>query len=395
MSKQIKTTSILLFLLLIGNPLFSISPTGNVLSIGQSSEIGRNIFPISSYISYDVYDFKFIENYPTNMTFDIKGGYGNRSISQDPITGLAKWSTEYDNKANTEFFDEDQDFSRYGSVYTGWQMKFTQPLPISEKIEGDLTSWISVAGHYEQAIDKFIDYRSPISGKTSFMEHLETKYSSEHFFGIPELNGNRYLHDFSLNLGSFYKSSIKDIPYTVSLTGNLAPRWLLNNFSAYDAKSNYFQITPSFSISKSLYRENYKDLFNGSSFRLFEFTISNSLSYRYLNGTAVPQYKISYGNVRHDINNTFALNFYGPQVLAADCYPYLKLYYNADFSWGKLNNLDPQFNEKKAGELTHLVGAVLDLRIIGIIHVGYRANFQFSVNSGYSFGHSPYFYVQL
>jgi len=390
MTFRIKKLCLIIIFIFVCNFSFAISPTGSVLSIGQSSEIGRNIFPISSYITYNVYDFNFIEKYPTNMTFDITGGYGTRSVSQDPISGLASGCENFTLADHNTYLESPN--NSYGIVFSGWEMKFTQPLPLSESIPGKISSWISTSGHYEQAVDLLQNYRNLDPYSSTIFNELKTENSEAIFYGIPELTGNRYIHDLSLNLGFLYTHSILKIPYSLSLTANMAPRWLLNNLSPYGGHTNYFKITPTLYASKSIYSKKYNDLFTNKEFRLISVVLSNSLTYRYLNGTAVPQYKVSSGNLRHDINNTFALNIYGPQFIAEDCYPFIKLYYYSDYKWGKLNNTDSQYEEYFSGEFSHRLGSTFDLRIIGIIHIGYELKLNLK---DLSISNDLYFYVQL
>ena len=388
--EKIKTQVLtLLLLIFISTSIFAISPVGTVTAIGQSSQIGNNIFPISSYITYDVFDFKFIEGYPTNMTFDIKGGYGTRGLNQDPISGLVNWCDSYESDAPGDYLESGE--TSYGIIFSGWQTKFTQPLPISQDIPGNIRVWLGASGHYEQAIDKLENYRNQDPYTSTIFDQLDIDFDST-FYGVPDLTGNRYIHDFSFNLGSIYSHSIKEIPYSFSITANLAPKWLLNDLDTFDGHTNYFQITPNFYASKTLYLKTYKDIFTDQELNLWQIVLSNSLTYRYLNGTAVPQYRVSADNLHHDISNSFALNIYGPQFIAADCYPNLTLSYNSDFRWGKLNNTAPQYNEYKKGEFTHSLNLRFDLRIIGIIHGGYTFALDlldFSTSKG------AYFYVQL
>jgi len=381
------------FLLL---PIYAISPTGEVTKIGQSDKLGDKIFPVSFFVTYDVYDFDFIKDYPTNMEFDINGGYGTRSIFQDPITGLAPWCANYDSSENSTYFSEPNE--KYGIIFSGWEMRFNQKLPVSEKIPGTLYSWVSTGAHYEQAIDLLENFRNSDFSNSSIFNQLAID-SDKTFYGIPDLNGNRYIHDFSITLGSIYKHKIKGISINSKLSLKLAPKWLLNNFEKFGGHSNYNLAHLELNFSKPYFKKYYKDFFTNKKFRLFNLTLKNEFDYRYINGDAVPMYEADYFSINHDYNNLqnnlynkFSVILYGPQFMAKDCYPFIQLYYYSDFRWGKLNNTEPIFNEYNKGVFYHELGCLSELRFIGIIHLDYKITYNLISNR---LKQEAFFYVQI
>ncbi|MCY1151630.1 MAG: hypothetical protein OWP43_04315 [Sphaerochaetaceae bacterium] len=382
-----KLAFLTIMILLSLNPLYSLSLTSEVTDAIQIDEMGNGIFPVSFYVTYDVTEFNFIEDYATKMTFDLNGGYDERDVFQDPITGLEDWCDNYDEVENPTYLD-----SEYGAVFTGWEMKFTQPLPISEKIPGKISAWASVAGHYEQAIEALEIYRDddPYADDTFFSLIAA---ENDYFYGIPELNGNRYLYDSTLNIGSIYKHKISGISITHELSLKVAPTWFFNNLDYFGGSTSYTRLDSELTLSKSLYKSSYDDFFSDSKFRLFSITIMDELDYRYLNGTAVPMYISDYSNLHHDVNNKLSLNFYGPQIFAKDWYPKLQLYFYTDFRWGKLNNLDPQYDDEyNSGELSNKIGGYIDMRILGIIHFGYQIYYEIE---DADLTNEAYFYVEI
>ncbi|MDC7236172.1 MAG: hypothetical protein PQJ45_00195 [Sphaerochaetaceae bacterium] len=382
-----KLAFLTIMILLSLNPLYSLSLTSEVTDAIQIDEMGNGIFPVSFFVTYDVTEFNFIEDYATKMTFDLNGGYDERDVFQDPITGLEDWCDNYDEVENSTYLD-----SEYGAVFTGWEMKLTQPLPISEKIPGKISAWASVAGHYEQAIEALEIYRDddPYADITFFSLIAA---ENDYFYGIPELNGNRYLYDSTLNIGSIYKHKISGISITHELSLKVAPTWFFNNLDYFGGSTSYTRLDSELTLSKSLYKSSYDDFFSDSKFRLFSITIMDELDYRYLNGTAVPMYISDYSNLHHDVNNKLSLNFYGPQIFAKDWYPKLQLYYYTDFRWGKLNNLDPQYDDEyNSGELSNKIGGYIDMRILGIIHFGYQIYYEIE---DADLTNEAYFYVEI
>lgn len=385
-----KLAFLTIMILLSLNPLYSLSLTSEVTDAIQIDEMGNGIFPVSFYVTYDVTEFNFIEDYATKMTFDLNGGYDERDVFQDPITGLEDWCDNYDEVENSTYLD-----SEYGAVFTGWEMKFTQPLPISEKIPGKISAWASVAGHYEQAIEALEIYREddPYDNNDAFFSLIAEEDDDVYFYGIPELNGNRYLYDSTLNIGSIYKHKISGISITHELSLKVAPTWFFNNLDYFGGSTSYTRLDSELTLSKSLYKSSYDDFFSDSKFRLFSITIMDELDYRYLNGTAVPMYISDYSNLHHDVNNKLSLNFYGPQIFAKDWYPKLQLYYYTDFRWGKLNNLDPQYDDEyNSGELSNKIGGYIDMRILGIIHFGYQIYYEIE---DADLTNEAYFYVEI
>ena len=388
--KSIKFVLLIIYIVLAQSLLFAISPTSVVNSIGQSEYVGEDIFPISADITFDVYDFNFITDYPTEMTFDIEGGYGERDIIQDPITGLEDWCDNYDEEENGTYL-ENSDYDSYGVIYSGWEMKFSQLLPISEKLPGKLTTWISTSGHYEQAIDLVENYldTDPYENDTIFDQLILD--ANETFVGTPDLSRDHYSESFSLNLGFIYKQKIfNNVSLTYNMYNYYSPYWFFNNNSDDDSNFDYYKIKQTLSISKTIYNIKYNDLFNGSEYRLFSIKWSNYLYYRYIIGDSIPRYMVNYDNLRHDIHNYLSLYFYGPQIMAKDTYPYIRLYYYADYRWGKLNNCD--YDEYNSGEFTHYLGTTFEFRLIGIIHFQYKIKFYLD---DYDLDKEYVFYVEI
>ena len=384
-----KFSLIIIYLIIAQTNLFAISPTSVVNSIGQSDYVGEGIFPVSSDITFNVYDFNFIKDYPTEMTFDIEGGYGTRYNIQDPITGLESWCENYSSSENNTYFQND--YRYYGIIYSGWEMKFSQPLPISKKLPGNLTAWISTSGHYEQAVDLLENYlnTNPYEENTIFNQLFLNK--DETFIGTPDLSGDHFSNNYSLNLGFIYKQKIfNDISLNYYIYNYYSPYWYFNNKSNDDSNFSYYKFKQTLAFSKTLYNINYNDLFTGANQRLFGIILYNSTTYRYITGESIPRYMVEYYNLTHDINNSLELYLYGPQIISRDTYPYLKLFYYSDFRWGKLNNCT--FDEYNNGHFSHYLGAIFDFRVIGIIHFQYRIYYYLQSST---FNNYSYFYVQL
>lgn len=383
---------LIIYIVLAQSLIFAISPTSEVNSIGQSSYVGKGIFPVRSSITFDVYDFNFIEDYPTTMKFNINGGYSTRSIIQDPITGLVKWCDNFKDNPDAGTYLDNDDYDSYGIIYSGWEMKFSQLLPISEKLPGKLTTWISTAGHYEQAIDLLQIYQDPDPYQNDTIFNQLFLDANKTFVGNPDLSGDHYSENFSLRLGFIYTQKIfNKISLNLNLNNYYSPYWFYNNNSDDNSNFSYYKFKPTLSLSKTIYNIKYNDLFNGSKFRLFSIKWSNTTSYRYITGESIPKYMVDYdNNLRHAIQNNLSLYLYGPQIIAKDTYPYIRLYYYADYKWGELNNCN--YDEYNSGEFSHSLRATIEFRLIGIIHFQYKLKLDLD---GFNLSHYPNFYVQL
>ncbi|MBK5201090.1 MAG: hypothetical protein JJE21_06095, partial [Spirochaetaceae bacterium] len=137
----------------------------------------------------------------------------------------------------------------------------------------------------------------------------------------------------------------------------------------------------------------YNDLFTNKDSRLFELKLSNSLSYRYLNGDAVPMFAQNYDNLRHDINNTLQLSAYGPQIITTDTYLSAYFNYSANYEWGRLNNTDSTGTYTSNLRFSHSLHLNFDMRVIGILHFAWNNSLDLS-NLKFDIG-DPWFYVNI
>ncbi|MBK5202037.1 MAG: hypothetical protein JJE21_10995, partial [Spirochaetaceae bacterium] len=223
------------------NTVFAISPSSDVSSIGQDSDVGLGIYPVSSVIDYDVYSFPINEKYPLNFEVQLFGGYASATIKQNPTTGLAAWCDGYVDKLPDK---------EYGKIFSGGEFKFSQTLPISDSIPGKLNFWTSYSTRFERPVD-LADYWST-SGGTGESIFSNSIFWEESLPGTPGLQGNMYLNTNAINGGLSYSHEIFKLPYTLSLKTYYAPSWFFNESSdTYGGESNYFKLATNYYISKS------------------------------------------------------------------------------------------------------------------------------------------------
>jgi hypothetical protein len=371
------------------NTLFAISPTSSVSGIGQDEDVGLSIYPVSSVLDYNVYNFPINDKYPLSFDVQIYGGYEVETIEQDPTTGIPDWSDAFPDSLATYDF---------GKIFTGGEFKFSQTLPISDDIVGKLSFWTSYTTRFERPVD-LADYWSTDGTSLSIFRNADGSFnsvftSSNELIGTPDLSGNRYLNSNAINAGLKYSHTLFELPYSISFNNYYAPQWFFNESNdTYGGTSDYFKSKTNFTISNVLLEKRYNDLLTQEDSRLLKLKLSNSLSYRYLNGDAVPMFIQDFDNIRHDINNTFKLSIYGPQIITSDTYPLISLYYYANYQWGALNNYNGVLNYPSEDSFSHKIYLNLDFRVIGIFHMKMENYYDIGENS-FSIG-TPYFTVTI
>lgn len=372
------------------NAVFAISPKARVLYIGQNSEVGAGIFPVSSGINFDVYSLPINEKYPIDFDLKIFGGYGESKLKQNPTDGLASWCESYTADELT--------FKKYGKIFSGSEFIFSQTLPISDSIPGTLSFWTSYSTLFERPVD-LVNYWS-VSGGTKESIFLDSAgnylslWNNPSLLGAPDLQGNKALFSNSLNFGLTYKYNIFELPYEVSLKSYYAPYWFMNKgISSYDGSTDYFKLKANLNIYKSFFEYKYKDSFSSKDLRLVELILSNTINYRYLNGMAVPMSFQDFDNLRHDINYTLQLSVYGPQIINSENNIAFYMYYNADYKWGRLNNTLYEGTYPSNKRFSHSLNFNFNLTLINVLHLAWKNSFDLS-NFNFSMG-KPYFYVKL
>jgi hypothetical protein len=343
--------------------VFAISPTGSVTSIGQSSDVGNSIYPVSINVNYGVYDFPLLKDMPLRFTVALSGGYSTHYITQNSTDGEFGW---------------DGGTTRtYGTIFSTYSFKLTQPLRVPFDLPGSLTTYASFDCRYERPVTTASYFGSLTAGDSFSSTFTDTDgklldifSSPDGLIGTPELNGNMYLRAFSFVGGLSYSNTINGYYYRISNKAILAPE--IGNMNAggdiYGGESEYFRLSTSLYVKKDIYGMKYNAFGVGSGARLFNLYICDSLSYRYLNGDKVPMFAQNYSNLRHGVGNTLALHLDGPQFLTADTYPSAYISYVDNFQWGALNNCTTGYEYPSTSVFSHYYKAYFDMRVIGIIH---------------------------
>lgn len=362
MFKKIITTIIILCTVLV-LPLFAISPKVKVTAIGQSSDVGDLIFPVSVAVDYSVYDFQTLNNMPLRFTVALSGGYKTHTISQSSIDGSPGWNGTTPDT--------------YGIIFSTYSFKLSQAFVVPFDLLGSLSTYSSFDCRYERPVTTasyFGDLTDGDSVKTTFTDDkgklLDIFSLGNGLVGTPELNGNMYLRAFSFKTGLSYSHVINGYKYKLSNGVVIAPQIgkINSGGTNYGGESEYFKLSTALSVSKNIYSLKYDAIGIGSDARLISINFSDSLSYRYLNGDKVPMFAQSYGNFRHGAKNTIKLKINGPQILTSDTYPSAYIKYVSTFEWGSLNNCTTSYIKPSSEIFTHYYKAYIEMRVIGIIH---------------------------
>jgi hypothetical protein len=377
--------------------LVAISPKGTVIQYDTSDYLGLDTFPTYIIARYSLWKFPTIKDMPLASYFDIGGGYMDYEILQNPVTGLQ------DGDSNDDYDDYDDYIDTYfGTVFSIWNLRFEQPVPVPDNFK--LKFFAEYGGRWQQAMDNLFTQRN-----TADAPSISALSEEATLYGVPDLQGNRFLLATAVNAGFFLDlPKIAGITSNISETASFAPSGMssINPFAfvvsddAYNgADVNYFRNILTLSNCKVLLSHDYTDIFTGTRMTKYRLSLSNTLSYKYLNGTVVPAFVQVNDDLRNGLYEVLTLKLEGPHALTDDTYPYIALNLYNKFIWGELNNVNPEYGvpSDSIHAADSYIGYELHYRIFGIFHLQFYQRYYFAKNSkiDMSWHNSLSFYVSI
>ncbi len=329
---------ILLLLLVIALSIASVFASDWHFVFGdltQHPEIVWGFLP--SYIDAGVgySGLSFLEGHKTDFQFLVGGGYNQRKLWQNPITG--DWIE------NNPLIYDVIDFD--------WSFRLAQGFFSSPMDEKDLiTLTVAYNGQYEIANDSMAKGKERENGDKAPVLSIDEFFSAYPNFNsniYPEINGNRQF--LGTQLAAYLKLDIMEdtIHENDGFLAELAFMWgpkALNK--ALDGFADYYAIAVDAVGAYTLY--NYAP--NGKSW--FSVVLADRVNFSYTGGDSIPAFiqepnslgrkvrgfsKSSY-NTEYSIVNNLDIRLSGPDLGVKGIAPRVNLFFDMGYGWGNINN---------------------------------------------------------
>ncbi|MBQ9809988.1 MAG: hypothetical protein IJM52_02400 [Spirochaetales bacterium] len=321
--------------------------------LDQHPEILAGFLPTLTAIGAGYEGLSLIEGDLTQFQATIGGGYTQRVLFQDPVTGEPLIS----------------DQMLYDQIQVRWNLKFLQGFGDSWVEGKDLvTAYVGYEGRYEKAIDsmkvhevRFRGYADPVArekGKTaipSLDEWFNTHYDDGS--GNGTLKGNKIYpdlaDDYSAFMTNFYLGARLNLmdDKMVSNQGGLAEIKLQFAPSFLNNKASYYSVTFNAVAGTTLF-----EMSNKKGLNLFSVVLIDRVNVNWTDGSQVPVYAsrpVSLGrkvrgfntnsyNTNFTVVNNLDIRLAGPEFLLDGVFPRLNLFF--DMGWHAGNYLNTGHN---------------------------------------------------
>lgn len=321
--------------------------------LDQHPEILAGFLPTLTAIGAGYEGLSLIEGDLTQFQATIGGGYTQRVLFQNPVTGEPLIS----------------DQMLYDQIQVRWNLKFLQGFGDSWVEGKDLvTAYVGYEGRYEKAIDsmkvheaRFRGYADPVArekGKTaipSLDEWFNTHYDDGS--GNGTLKGNKIYpdlaDDYSAFMTNFYLGARLNLmdDKMVSNEGGLAEIKLQFAPSFLNNKASYYSVTFNAVAGTTLF-----EMSNKKGLNLFSVVLIDRVNVNWTDGSQVPVYAsrpVSLGrkvrgfntnsyNTNFTVVNNLDIRLAGPEFLLDGVFPRLNLFF--DMGWHAGNYLNTGHN---------------------------------------------------
>lgn len=380
---------ILILLLTFVLSLFSVMADSHTLSMsidnisGGQFGFGLGMLPLGTTYTYSK-SFKMLPvTASARWRVQTAFSFGSATVDDnfDYKSGTPRWY--YPEKSNSSFNildpnpEDDKALSYYRPAASA-DMYLSQGFGINP-VEGSgslitLTGGINI--NYHMALEPLSTSRSG----TDFVfvnpdGSAKEPYGGSNIKAHPWLNRNRislnnfvYL-DASLNLKKSTGFNTAD-GIGFSMRAEWGPWWLLNEILPIGRTSDYYRLSFSFEQRITVFTVNQEDGRNWLSSY-----VGHSDSISYIDGSVIPMNKITTDRLKGAFTDKIWITIYGPQFLAADCYPYIELALTNNCYFGGIQN--EQSRSTELYEWTSRFSVVLHLRLFGFVHVEYTAGYDF------------------
>lgn len=377
-----KSIALLLLISLITSPIFAIGFGYNVLDIRTEPDFGKGIFPSSVKYQFNFPVPDFIGGNTTELAFRLDNGLVYRTLSQDPATG--REYSGYPGLLAASGFTSNDD-RQYSVQFDEFSLHFSQGIfktPMSDK--DLLRAEFSFGGRFENAFEPlfFMYDQNHTSGVFSSSYGVE-RFPENIWNGAPELkkgdNGLRSLFstflNFQFDINLLREDYTKKQGVKLALDFRYAPKSLLMN----DGKADFSRLTVTLSGAATI---GSLPMSSRPELSWISSVIGADITYRYITGSSIPQYAIQddiFGimppKTQHLILCRCYLNLYGPQIYAKDLYPYVSVFNDMAFSYGRnLNNTE----DERIKELMGSFGVKAEFIIYDIASIWYEIGYVYN-----------------
>ncbi|MBP5162695.1 MAG: hypothetical protein ILP16_06940 [Spirochaetales bacterium] len=327
--------------------------------LDQHTEILAGFLPTLTAIGAGYEGLSLIEGDLTQFQATIGGGYTQRVLYQNPVTGEPLISDQM-------LFDQ---------IQLRWNLKFLQGFGDSWVEGKDLvTAYVGYEGRYEKAIDsmkvheaRFRGYADPVTrekGKTP-IPSLE-EWFNQHYddgSGNGTLKGNKIYpdlaDDYTAFMTNFYVGARLNLmdDKMVSNEGGLAEIKLQFAPSFLNNKASYYSVTFNAVAGTTLF-----EISNKKGLNLFSVVLIDRVNVNWTDGSQVPVYAsmpVSLGrkvrgfntnsyNTNFTVVNNLDIRLAGPEFLLDGVFPRLNLFF--DMGWHAGNYFNTGHNGVAAAE---------------------------------------------
>lgn len=363
--------------------------------LDQHPEILAGFLPTLTAIGAGYEGLSLIEGDLTQFQATIGGGYTQRVLFQNPVTGEPLIS----------------DQMLYDQIQVRWNLKFLQGFGDSWVEGKDLvTAYVGYEGRYEKAVDsmkvheaRYRGYADPVTreeGRTpipSLDEWFNTHYDDGS--GNGTLKGNKIYpdlaDDYTAFMTNFYLGARLNLmdDKMVSNEGGLAEIKLQFAPSFLNNKASYYSVTFNAVAGTTLF-----EMSNKKGLNLFSVVLIDRVNVNWTDGSQVPVYAsmpVSLGrkvrgfntnsyNTNFSVVNNLDIRLAGPEFLLDGVFPRLNLFF--DVGWHAGNYFNTGHNgvpavEAGAMDLKRFLcstGFQLEMCIYDFIDLGFQLSYLIS-----------------
>ena len=353
--------------------------------LDQHTEILAGFLPTLTAFGASYEGFEFIPGNLTQLQATIGGGYTQRVVFQNPLTGEALISNQ----------------GIYDCIQVRWNLKLLQGFGASWVECKDLvTAYVGYEGRYEANVNsmvvgqsRFRGYEDETSKKTGTSEilSLDDWFSS---FGTTNAANSIYpdlADDYKAFMTNFYlgaKLNCMDDKMVTS-DGYLAELKLQFAPSFLNKKASYYSITLNAVASKTLYEMKATNSDNN----VFSIVVIDRVNVNWTDGSKVPVYAqmpVSLGrkvrgfntnsyNTNFTVVNNLDIRFAGPEPFIDGIFPRLNLFFDVGYYAGNYFNTEisasSQAEEKGLQRVLCSVGAQLEVSFFDFIDLGFQISY--------------------
>ena len=343
-----KLICLLLLLSILVSPIFAIGFGYHVLEIRTEPDFALGILPSSLKYQFNFPVPDFIGGNTTELAFRLDNGLIYRTLSQDPATG--REFGQYPGLLTASGFTKD-DTRQYSVQFDEFSLHFSQGLlktPLSDKDLFRVEA--SFGGRFENAFENiFFMYDEKHTSGVFNSSYGVERFPENIWNGAPELkkksDGLRSLFstflNFQFDINMLRDDWTKKQGVKLSFDYRYSPKSLPMNDGTADFSKLTIDLSAAYTIGSA-------SISSKPELSWISSVIGADVTYRFITGSSVPQYAIQddiFGvmppKTEHLILNRCYLNIFGPQLYARDLYPYVSVFNDIAYSFGKvLNNVD-------------------------------------------------------